>query len=360
MVLRTQARRGSVIVLVLVTILLAGFMLVRFIEESSLELTLATREADRNHLRADAYDALELTLAVIAQIRAVDDDKWQSPEQGWGQPYAYAEIEPRDGVEVSITFEDESAKLSLPNADYRRLQGLFETLGLSHYDSERVADAFKAWTDPEYAPVNYESGPEAYMRQTPAHNPPHRPLRSFDEIGSIAVARDFFYDEDGQPTPLFEAFRQCVSLYYFPDTNVSSAKEVLLLANALDSGQIASLRGYRDGTITRPPGSPAYFRTMQEVRQLVGENAPLDGFGVDLHCLRIIIYLREGASHMRLEALVSVDPKVTFPEQAASPTVSRTPRQAQAAPPAADKEKLDYPFKILEIHEDNGLPAELP
>ncbi len=349
-----RGSRGSVIVLVLVTILLASFMLVRFIEESSLELTMATRAADRNHLRADAYDALETALAVIAQVRAVDGGKLQAPDQGWGDPYVYAGIEPREGVEVTFKFEDESGKLSLPQADFRRLQILFETLGLSHYDSERVADAFIAWTDPEYTPVNYESAPDVYTRETPAHNPPQRSLRSFDEIASIAVARDFFYTPEGQLTPLGEAFRQCVSLYEFPDSNLTAAPEVLLMANALDSNQITNLRGYVDGTLPRAPGRPAYFRTMREAQELVGGSAPLDGFGVDMHCLRIIIYVREGVSNMRLEALVTTDKDVTFPEPIASSTAEPSAATTEV------EEKLDYPFKILEIHEDNGQPAELP
>lgn len=353
---RDGARRGSVIVLVLVTIMLAGFMLVKFIEESSLELTLATRAADQRHLRADAYAALETTLAVIAEIRAVDEDAFQSPEQGWSDPYAYAGLEPREGVEVAISFEDESGKLSLPSADFRRLQMLFETLGLSAYDSERVADAFKAWTDAEYPSVNWESSPDVYKRGTPEHRPAGRSLRSFDEIRSIAVARDFFYTPEGDLTPLAQAFRESVSLYKFPDTNINAAHPSLLSANDLDPVQLSNLRGYLDGSLGRPPGRPAYFRTLEEVRQLIGGNAPLDGFGVDIHLLRIIVHVREGASTLRLTALVAVDPEVTFPEATSSPGQS-----GENAPPAETaEEKLDYPFQILEIHEDHAPRAELP
>ncbi|MFH1497452.1 MAG: type II secretory protein PulK [Verrucomicrobiota bacterium] len=350
--------------LVLVTIMLAGFMLVKFIEESSLELTLATRAADQRHLRADAYSALETTLAVIAQIRAVDDEKLQSPEQGWADPYGYAGIEPREGVEVAISFEDESGKLSLPRADFRRLQVLFETLGLSVYDSERVADAFKSWTDAEYTPINWESAPDAYKRETPAHQPANRSLRSFEEIRAITVARDFFYTPEGEPTPLAQAFRESVSLYDFPDTNINAAPEVLLTANTLDLVQVANLRGYVDGSLGRPPGRPAYFRTTREVQELVGGNAPLDGFGVDMHLLRIIVHVREGASTLRLVALVAVDPAVTFPEALPSPSGNgsaiNAPNEASGAAPAAAEERLDYPFQILEIHEDHAPRAELP
>lgn len=352
---RTDSRRGSVIVMVLVTIMLAGFMLVKFIEESSLELTVATRDADRRHLRADAYSALETTLAVIAQIRTVDDGKLQSPGQGWGDPYGYAGIEPREGVEVAISFEDESGKLSLPRADFRRLQVLFETLGLTPYDSERVADAFKSWTDAEYTPVNWESAPDAYKRETPAHQTANRSLRSFDEVRAIAVARDFFYTAEGEPTPLALAFEQSVSLYNFPSSNINAAPALLLEANALDSAQVSNLRGYLDGSLARPPGRPAYFRTEREIRELVGGAAPLDGFGVEMHLLRIIVHVREGAATMRLTALVAVDEAVTFPEALPSPV-----QAAESNATETVEEKLDYPFQILEINEDHAPWAEIP
>ena len=67
---RPSRRRGSVIIVVLVLIALASLLLGRFMEDNSLELSMASREADRRRLRADAQSELELALAVIAEILA--------------------------------------------------------------------------------------------------------------------------------------------------------------------------------------------------------------------------------------------------------------------------------------------------
>ena len=67
--MRNRKRRGSVIIVVLVLITLASLLLGRFMEDNALELSVATREADRRRLRADAQSELELALAVIAEIR---------------------------------------------------------------------------------------------------------------------------------------------------------------------------------------------------------------------------------------------------------------------------------------------------
>jgi len=55
-----RARRGSVIVVVLVTLLLASMMLMKFMESSAVELTLATRQADRDRLRTHLLDLFEV------------------------------------------------------------------------------------------------------------------------------------------------------------------------------------------------------------------------------------------------------------------------------------------------------------
>ena len=52
--LRMTIPRGSVVVVVLVTLLFAALLLTRLIETSSTDLLIAMRVADRDRLRADA------------------------------------------------------------------------------------------------------------------------------------------------------------------------------------------------------------------------------------------------------------------------------------------------------------------
>ncbi|TAG32543.1 MAG: hypothetical protein EAZ36_02085, partial [Verrucomicrobia bacterium] len=141
-----RPRRGSVIVVVLVMILLTSLMLVKFMETSAVELTLATHQADRTRLRADAYSALETLLAVMAEIKALDEDRLNAPEQGWGDPYAYAGESPREGVTVAFKFTDESGKGSLPTLSFDDMVELAQALGLTETDARRFADGLFAWT----------------------------------------------------------------------------------------------------------------------------------------------------------------------------------------------------------------------
>src|SRR5690349_11323677 len=111
-------RRGSVLVVVLVTLLFAALLLTRLIETSAPDLLVAMRQADRDRLRADAQAAMETTLAALMDFRTVDGGLY-APAQGWSDPLTYAAFVPREGVTLAVAFEDESAKLSLPriNAD---------------------------------------------------------------------------------------------------------------------------------------------------------------------------------------------------------------------------------------------------
>ena len=92
-----KKRRGSVLIVILVLITLASLLLARFMEDNSLELSMATREADRRRLRADAQSELELALAVIAEIRSIDLNKIHDHSQGYADPHAYAGFPARDG-----------------------------------------------------------------------------------------------------------------------------------------------------------------------------------------------------------------------------------------------------------------------
>jgi general secretion pathway protein K len=55
--------RGSVLIIVLVTMLFAVAALTLFIEKASTDLIVATRDATDTRLRAEAYSALETTVA---------------------------------------------------------------------------------------------------------------------------------------------------------------------------------------------------------------------------------------------------------------------------------------------------------
>lgn len=394
-----RRRRGSVIVVVLVLITLASLLLGRFMEDNSLELSLVTREADKRRLRADAQSELELALAVIAEIRAIDLNKIHAPSQGFEDPHAYAGFPPRDGLQVSFEFEDETGKLPLSTLDKNALIQLLYSLGQEQRDAERVADAIVAWTSKKYESIEPDASDSAYQRATLSYRPARRPIRSFEEFRAIGVAKDFFFDELGHPTPLFEDFKKCVSLYNFPLCNINTASDAVLYSQGLDESQVALLREKQNEMGKRIVGQPPYFRWTGEVRQMMGGNAPLQRFDDEVCLMWVRVTVKEGLSQCRVSALVAIRDDVTYAAATPDPDVepptdqkglstalptirkstgTSTPSIGSTksttytsltpgvdAPSSLGKSSmsgrtasktLNYPFQILAYSEDNGAP----
>ena len=394
-----KRRRGSVIIVVLVLITLASLLLARFMEDNSLELSIATHEADRRRLRADAQSELELALAVIAEIRSIDLNKIHAPSQGFDDPHAYAGFPPRDGLQVQFEYEDESAKLPLSVLTKNDLIQLLYSLGMEQRDAERVSDAIVAWQSKSYESLEEEASDAAYQRATLSFRPARRPIRSFEEFRSIGVAKEMFFDERGRATPIFQAFKSCVSLYTFPQANINTASDAVLLSQGLDENQLALIRERQVEMARRVVGVPPYFRVADEVRQLIG-GANLEKFDDEIILMWVRVTVKEGLSKCRVSALVAVRDDVAYPSAAANPDTNPDISQAGRAPtattprptgtstgaprsvtrtptpyltpgiePAANLGKstmsgrvasntIAYPFQILAWEEDNGAPPE--
>lgn len=357
-----RRRRGSVLVVVLVTILFAAMLLTRLVESSSTDLLIAMRVADRDHLRADAYGALETTLAVLMDFITIDDGLY-APAQGWADPLGYAEFTPRDGVRLEVAFEDESGKLSLPRMELDTLNALLVRLGLTSSEAKRVADGIFAWTREEHVAAEPETDASAYERRDPPTVPPYRSLRSFAELATIAVARDYFYEADGRPTPLWHEFVRAVSLYQFSTTNVNSASPTALLASGWDSMQADSLKHFLEKQPDESGAKP-YLQSFEEVRQQVGA-ATDRNLGAKIQCLRIHVTAYQGAAQLRVSALVTWGNQASLPASVASKppkTVSvaaneateKTREKNKAAPANA----LRYPFTVLELSETTIPPPQ--
>ncbi len=314
-----RKRRGSIIVVVLVLITLASLLLARFMEDNSLELAMATREVDKARLRVEAQSELELALAVIAEIRSIDLNKIHAPSQGFDDPHAYAGIPVRDGLEVHFEYEDESGKLPLSTLDKNTLVQLLYALNLEQRDAERVADALVAWTSKKYESIEEDATDAAYQRAKLSFKPARRPLRSFEELRTIGVAKDFFFDDEGNPTELLKAFKECVSLYTFGDTNINTASDALLLAQGLDERQVGLIRDRQNEQQKRTTGTPPYFRVTSEVRQLIGAAGSLQRFDDEVHLMWVRVTVKEGQAKCRVSALVALRDDVTFTGPVADP-----------------------------------------
>ena len=351
----------------LVTLLFASLLLTRLIETSSTDLLIAMRIADRDHLRADAYGAMETTLAALVDFRTVDGGLF-SPTQGWSDPLGYAGYVPREGVTIDVAFEDESAKLSLPRMNLDTLNALLVQLGLTKPDAARVADALFVWTHKGHVAADSATSATVYEQADPPSAPPYRSLRSFDELAGIAVAKDFFYDTAGHPKQLWNDFVAAVSLYQFSATNLNSASPNALIASGWDATQTDSLQKYLTTPVSATKTRP-YLRTLADARRQVG-NAATRNLGATIQCLRIIVTAHQGAAQLKMSTLVTWSGQAVLPVSlAASPegTTAATGARPGASSSAQTKtpnntttaNSLRYPFTVLELTETT-IPAALP
>ena len=397
--MKPRKRRGSVIIVVLVLITLASLLLARFMEDNSLELAIATREADRRRLRADAQSELELALAVIAEIRSIDLNKIHAPSQGYDDPHAYAGFPPRDGLEVKFEYEDETGKLPLSVLTKNDLIQVLYSLGMEQRDAERTADAIVAWQSKSYESIEEEATDAAYQRSALSFRPARRPIRSFEEFRSIGVAKEHFFDELGRATPIFLAFKDCVSLYTFPQANINTAPDAVLLSQGMDERQLGLIRDRQAEIGKRIVGTPPYFRVTTEVQQLVGGGLNMTKFDDEVILMWVRVTVKEGLSKCRVSALVAIREDVAYPSAASNPdtnpdislsrggtavpaipkttgTSTAVPRSTTTtpspyltpgieAPPTYGKSTMSgrvasktiaYPFQILAWEEDNGAP----
>ncbi|MDP1579521.1 MAG: type II secretion system protein GspK [Candidatus Didemnitutus sp.] len=345
--------RGAVIVLVLVTVLLASFLLAAFLRRSGTELLADARAGEQRRLRAEAYSALETTLAILADFRAAEG-ALRSPVEPWGEALAVSGYVPEDGREVAVTFADESGKLSLPTASEAELQTMMEFAGIERNEAERMATVLHAWmrkTD-EHAVPDFNA-PD-YSHSEPAYRPAGRPLRSWGELAAAELERHLFFDEDGRMTPEGEAFVRETSLFSFPRVNLNSANSGVLTALGMGAGSVTALEQHR--TRPRTTGDLGVFRSLTEAGTALGAAELPERAGTNIEVLRINVAVSQGSVVYRLSVVIT--PGSGTAPRARGATETENTGAVTAPPP--ERKMLNYPFAVLEIREDAPPFTPLP
>jgi general secretion pathway protein K len=360
--------RGSVLLIVLITIVFVSVALFAFMERASNDLLVENRSYAAARLRLEAYSALETTLAVLEDFRQVNGSL-KSPAEGWGDPLGWANYTPEEGRKVEVSFIDESGKFSLPNVTQATLLNLFKDWGLSQSEAEIVADAILGWMKKDYV-ASSASAPDKddYEREEIPFDPPGRPLRSFDELATIAVARDVFYDDTGMPNELWHRFANAFSLYSYTTPSVNGASAELLAGLGVsDSTQQKQLNDYLHGNGLYQNQGPGYFKSAQDAATILGTQSPVAQLDTQIRALRIIITVREGQSSFRVNALVAPPNGAQIPQVTQTDTTKQNnsqntpnPQPSNTSTPSSQTaKKLNYPFTILEFRENDEMPTPL-
>ncbi len=372
---RPDPLRSSVIVLVLVTMVFTSAALALFVEKAGNDLLVEVRQADSRRLRQEAFSALEVTLAVLEDFRQADNGL-HSPAEGWKDPLGWAGWTPSEGRTVEVAFQDESGKIPLTHIDLTTLTNLFEYWQLAPVDAEKLADSILGWMQNGYVyatALNTDYGDAKIPYAEPG-----RPMRSFSELAAIDGAREFFFDENGQPNASFWRFVNDFSLFKFsqPDVNGANADVMATVGQYTDIQQ-QHISDYLAGTGQYAQQGQQWFMntsTMAAIAGLGGNAAP---FGTTITALRVLVTVHDGSSSYRLSAVVAPQGGATInttnavnataSTTGASPSAT-TSLAATAAPSstattaanaAAASQSINYPFTVLELLEDDEIP-QLP
>jgi hypothetical protein len=375
---RRRTFRGSVLVIVMITLMFATFALVTFMEKASVDLLVEQREALTRRLRVEAYSALETTLGVLNEFREVGNGL-RSPAEGWSDPLAFAGYTPSDDREVQIQFDDESGKIPLPRATAELLTNLFKYWGFVDAEAEALADAMLGWMKRNhvYASAvqpNYESGPIPYLA-------PGRSLRSYSELAAIEKVRETFFDAEGRPNEYWKRFVDSVSLFDFQRPNLNGARpDTLAALGKFDETQLKNLGDYLSGAGPYERQGPQFFQSPSEAQRVAGPTGDTNGFGSTISALRITVIVRDGRTEFKLSTVVAPPSGATTIQTTATAARTQTagavgqsanqqknrPNAAQPTPrpggtstaggSGAAPASLKYPFTLLEIRENDEIP----
>jgi general secretion pathway protein K len=369
---------GSVIVIVMMTLLFAAFALVTFMEKASVDLLVDQRDVLNRRLRMEAYSALEMTLGVLNEFREVGNGL-RSPAEGWADPLTFAGYTPSEGRVVEVAFEDESGKISLPRANAQILTNLFKNWGIVQADAEALADAMLGWTKRNHdytssVQPNYEGGAIPYLE-------PGRSLRSFHELAAIEKVRDTFYDSDGRPNEYWRRFVESVSLFDFARPNLNGAKpDTLAALGQFDETQQQNLGDFLRGGGNFQSQGPQFFQAPNEAQRIAGPTGDTSGFGTTISALRIVITVRDGRTEFKMSTVIAppngattVQTNATAARTQTSAATAKSAAQQQNRPSAtqpaprpgsnpagnpqnaAAARNLRYPFTLLEIRENDEI-----
>ena len=355
-----RATLGSVLVIVLVTLLFASVAVVAFIEQASNDLLVESRAAAARRLRQEAYSTLEVTLATLQGFVQADNGL-HHPGEGWDTPLEFADWKPREGCTAVVTFEDESGKIPLPRVDAATLVSVFESWKLSPPDAERLADALLSWMRKDYVPARGLA--TDYDQRTIPYNVPARSLRSYSELAAIDDARDVFYDEQGRPNDLWRRFVATFSLFDYQQVNLNSASpEVLQALGFSEPAQQQRLGEYLAGTGANAALGPRWLSSSSDAMTVLGSGALPPLAGMQIRALRVNILMREGGSVFRLTAVVAPSGGATLVQSTATSATSPASGAATSpsAAPVTPPPQLNYPFTLLEIRENAEMPAVPP
>ena len=253
-------RAGGALLLVLGFIMLGSWIVLQFMGRVKSEMAVRGGGDEAFVARNLAFQALEITIGVLAEIRLLDGGLY-NPAQGWGDPLAFAGLAARgeediptgeepaaygegldesaailfpDGFEVEVRIRDESGLLPLNHTSEDRWKHFFELMEFSADDALVLTHSLLDWIDRDDRPRLHGAEAETYMLRSPPYRPANAPITDLQDLLLIQGFDRLFFDESGVPNELFRTFADHVSVWSEGSVNMNTAPMLVLQTLAED------------------------------------------------------------------------------------------------------------------------------
>lgn len=333
-----RSNKGGILIYILGVIALLSIVVTEFLMETAEAIRYRSQVTHRDDLEILAYSALEVTMAVLGEIKAKDKGLY-SPLQDWKKPLEYAKFKIPTGYTVSIDIKDETGKLSIYQEDLKTFGNLMTEIGISSENIGNLKSDLKKWLDkpPKGGKDSKPSVPEAKPGEKPedenapqapsspnADNPEananpsdatnrsnnannqkkkeQRVVYNLLQLKELPSFERVFFDKDKNPNEKFQLLKDNVSILYKGVVNINTAPELikkLLLGSA--PKEPATIDGKN------------YFRTMEELgiakdaatelKKVLGFKMTVLNIGVQVtrgtvkYYLNTIVQVKEGDSN---------------------------------------------------------------
>lgn len=305
-----KSRRGGILVLALGIIALLSAILAAFLTDSVARIKYFGLFFNRDDLRAEAYSVLEVSLAVLSELREIDGSLF-GPVQGWSRPLEYAEYTPPEGLQVSVRVEDETSRLPLnAKTDPRLIKAFFDVQGLGLSESQELADCLIDWMDEDDNKLlNGFDGEDYESEFDPPYRPANASIATWEELRLIYKVKDFFFTEEGLPNEYYNEFINTFSLFSSNDVNLNTANpRVLTLfakAFAFDDTAVSTYLAGLDGELGTD--DDRMFTGKDEQLNILTNALRANGiaYSFKAEMIKIEVNVTRGESNFLLTALVS-------------------------------------------------------
>lgn len=323
--------------LILMLISVVSYMLIRFIERAGVEVQTEGYYTQRDNLRRDAWSMMEVAVAVLADVKAIDNALY-SPAQGWNDPLAYAEIEAPDGIEVTFRFIDESAKVGINQLDEGSLFLLFDEMEFEADDNQELSAVLLDWIDADDDARLDGGEARDYSTSDLEMSPANAPLKSLEELKYLLLWNEIFFDDTGSPNENFRVLENSLTVFEIERVNVNAASDLALKTLVgFNDLEIDAIREYLlgDDKVANTEDDN-YFESSDELLSVSGgdgESLPVD-FVISV--LTIEVTVRQGGSSYTLVGTLNTE--------------------STASVESSDNDgNIEYPFLFLEIKERPGI-----